>query len=165
MKSRYKITEAIKEELKEQLRKERSLVVKERLTSVNMYIKGMKQEEVARLLGRHRGFVSRAVNNYFSLGIEGLKEQRGGDRRSELSIEEKEELGYIVRNTYPLNAKGWDGKIIVNLVEHKYKVKYSRNSIYRILKELNISYKKAKKVDPKKSEEKIKVWKEDIKKA
>ena len=50
------------------------------------------------------------------------------------------------------------------MVEHKYKIKYSRNTIYRILKELNISYKKAKKVDPKKSELKIEVWKEDIKK-
>ena len=31
-----------------------------------------------------------------------------------------------------------------------------------MLKKLNISYKKAKKVDPKKSEEKIQEWKKDI---
>jgi len=164
MRSRYKITEVLKEEVKEQLRKEKSGVVKERLIALNMYISGMKQEDVAISLGRHRGFVARAVNNYFRIGIAGLQEQRGGDRRSKLSTEEKEELGYIVKNSCPINSKGWDGKIIVDLVEHKYKIKYSRNTIYRILKELNISYKKAKKVDPKKSELKIEVWKEDIKK-
>ena len=39
-----------------------------------------------------------------------------------------------------------------------------RESVYHILRKLNISYKKAKKVDPKKSEQKIEEWKKDIKK-
>lgn len=74
MKSRYEITETTKEAVKEQLKKEKRLVVKERLTAVHMYINGMIQEEVAKLLGRDRGFVSRAVKNYFTIGIEGLKD-------------------------------------------------------------------------------------------
>ena len=165
MRSRYKITQEIKTEVKEHLKKEKSIVVKERLTAVNMYINGMKQEEVGKALGRNRGFVGRAVKNYFTGGIEGLKEQRGGDRRSELTIEEREELSYIINNSYPINAKGWDGKIIVDLIEYKYGVHYHRESVYHILRKLNISYKKAKKVDPKKSEQKIQEWKKDIKKA
>jgi len=165
MRSRYKITEEIKTEVKELLKEEKRVVVKERLTAVHMYINGMIQSEVAKALGRNRGFVGTAVKNYFRGGIEALKEQRGGDRRSELTIEQREELAYIINNSYPINAKGWDGKIIVDLIEHKYGVLYSRESVYHILKKLNISYKKAKKVDPKKSEKKIKEWKEDIKKA
>jgi len=165
MKSRYKITQEIKTEVRKQLQEERRVVVKERLTAVHMYINGMTQLEVAKGLGRNRGFVGVAVKNYFTGGITALEEQRGGDRRSALTQEEREEIGYIVRNSYPVNAKGWDAKIIVDLVEYKYGVKYSRDSIYYMLKKLNISYKKAKKVDPKKSEKKIQEWKEDIKKA
>jgi len=146
------------------LRKEQKVVVKERLTAVNMYINGMKQADVAILLGRQRGFVGRAVKNYFTLGIEGLQEQRGGDRKSKLSKEYKKEIGYIVKNSTPMNAKGWDGKIIVEVIKERYGISCSRGTAYRILKEQNISYKKAKKVDPKKSEEKIKEWKEEIKK-
>jgi transposase len=165
MRSRYKITEEIKTEVKELLKEEKRVVVKERLTAVHMYINGMIQSEVAKALGRNRGFVGTAIKNYFRGGTEALKEQRGGDRRSELTIEQREELAYIINNSYPINAKGWNGKIIVDLIEHKYGVLYSRESVYHILKKLNISYKKAKKVDPKKSEKKIKEWKEDIKKA
>jgi transposase len=164
MRNRYKITEEIKSEVKLLLQQEKRVVVKERLTAVHMYINGMIQEDVAKALGRNRGFVSRAVKNYISKGIEGVEEQRGGDRRSELTIEEREELGHIINTSYPINAKGWDGKIIVDLIKHKYGVCYSRETVYHILKKLNISYKKAKKVDPKKSEIKIEDWKKDIKK-
>jgi len=164
MRIRYQITEEIKNTIKEQLREEKSVVVKERLTAVHMYINGMIQSEVAKALGRNRGFVVRAVKNYFEKGIEGLLEHRGGDRKSKLTKEEREEIGYIIKNSCPINAKGWDGKIIADLIEHKYGVKYSLNSVYYLLKKLNISYKKAKKVDPKKSEKKIQEWKEDIKK-
>ena len=165
MRSRYKITEEIKTEVKKQLHEEKRVVVKERLTAVHMYINGMIQSEVAKALGRNRGFVGIAVKNYFKGGLKGLEEQRGGDRKSELTREEREEIGYIVKNSYPINTKGWDGKIIVDLIEHKYGVKYSRDSVYYMLKKLNISYKKAKKVDPKKSEKKIQEWKLDVKKS
>ena len=165
MRIRYEINEEIKVEVKAYLKRERSVVVKERLTAVHMYINGMIQSEVAKALGRNRGFVIRAVKNYFKEGIEGLSEQRGGDRRSELTVEQREELAYIINNTYPINAKGWDGKIIVDLIEHRYGVSYHRESVYHILRKLNISYKKAKKADPKKSEQKIEEWKKDIKKA
>lgn len=165
MRIRYEISEEIKAEVKAYLKRERSVVVKERLTAVHMYINGMIQAEVAKALGRNRGFVVRAVKKYFEEGIDGLSEQRGGDRRSELTVKQREELAYIINHTYPINAKGWDGKIIVDLIEHKYGVSYHRESVYHILRKLNISYKKAKKVDPKKSEQKIEEWKEDIKKA
>ena len=164
MRIRYEINEEIKAEVKAYLKRERSIVVKERLTAVHMYTNGMIQAEVAKALGRNRGFVVRAVKKYFEEGIDGLSERRGGDRRSELTVEQREELAYIINNTYPINAKGWDGKIIVDLIEHRYGVSYHRESVYHILRKLNISYKKAKKVDPKKSEQKIEEWKKDIKK-
>ena len=162
MRSRYKITQEIKTRVRAELQEEKSVVVKERILAVHMYINGMRQSDVGKSLGRNRGFVGRAVKKYFTEGKEGLKEQRGGDRRSELSQEQKEEIGYIINHSYPINAKGWDGKIIVDLIECRYGLKVSRESVYYMLKQLNISYKKAKKVDPKKSEIKIREWKMDI---
>ncbi len=164
MRSRYEITKEIKTRVKKQLAQEKSVVVKERLLAVHMYINGMRQEDVGKSLGRNRGFVGRAVKKYFAEGKEGFKEQRGGDRRSQLSQKQKKEIGYIINHSCPINAKGWDGKIIVDLIEYKYGIKVSRESVYYMLKQLNISYKKAKKVDPKKSEVKIKEWKINIKK-
>ena len=61
MRIRYEISEEIKAEVKAYLKRERSVVVKERLTAVHMYINGMIQAEVAKALGRNRGFVVRAV--------------------------------------------------------------------------------------------------------
>lgn len=160
-----KISEELKLVIKKELREEKRVVVKERLTAVNMYVQSkMSQENVAKALGRNRCFVGKALKNYFAEGLKGLEEQRGGDRRSELTIEEREELGNIIKNSHPINAKGWDGKIIVDLINSKYGVLYSRESVYHILRKLNISYKKAKKVDPKKSEKKIREWKEALKK-
>jgi len=106
MRIRYQVTEEIKAEVKKQLQEEKRVVVKERLTAIHMHINGMIQEEVAKALGRNRGFVGRALKNYFEKGIEGLSETRGGDRKSELTNEEREEIGYIVKNSYPINAKG-----------------------------------------------------------
>ena len=163
MKNKYNITEETKEEVKILLQKEKRVVIKERLTAINMYINGMTQKKIAEVLGRNRGYVIRAVKNYFTKGIVGLEEKRGGDRRSELSEEKREELKRIINNSYPINMKGWSGKLIAELIEHKYGIKYKLKTLYPILKRMNLTYKKAKKIDPKKSEEKIDTWKEDIK--
>ena len=165
IRSRYEITEAVKKEIRSYLREEKKAIVKERLTVVSLYVNGMIQAEIAKSIGRDRSFVGKAIRGYFKEGIEALQERRGGDRKSELSQEEKEEIGYIIENSYPIEHKGWDGKIIAELVEEKYGIAYNRQRVYNLLKKLNITYKKANKVDPKKSEKAIKVWKEDIKKS
>jgi transposase len=60
--------------------------------------------------------------------------------------------------------KGWDGKVIVDLIKSQYGVTYTRTGVYALMKSLNITHKIATKIDPKKSELKIATWKEDIKK-
>ena len=161
---KYKITDEIKAEVKSYLKKEKNVVVKERLLAINMYMNGMTQEEVSRSLDRNRTFTGHAIRGYLKNGIEGIKERRGGNLKSRLSDEQKEELKYIIENTYPIEAKGWDGKIILELIKERYKVIYKIDAIYWVLKQLGITYKKAKKIDPKKSEKKIEDWKNDIKK-
>ena len=81
-----------------------------------------------------------------------------------LTSKDKEELKHIITNTYPIIFKGWDGKIIVDLIKAKYGVTYTRAGVYALMKSLKITHKIATKTDPKKSEAKIATWKEDIKK-
>ena len=159
-----KIDDKKREEIRDLIKEEKRVVVKERLMAVSMYANKMQKKDISKVMGRNRNYVGRWISAYMRGGIEALKEKRGGDHSSYLSREQKEELGYIITNTYPINFKGWDGKIIVDLIKDKWGVTYTRNGVYAILKSLNISHKIATKVDPKKSEEKISEWKEESKK-
>ena len=113
---------------------------------------------------RCKNFVGKWVSAYFRGGAAALAERRGGDHRSYLTPKQKEDLKYLIENTYPIIFKGWDGKIIVELIQSKYNVTHTRDGVYALLKGLNITHKIATKVDPKKSNIKINTWKVDSKK-
>lgn len=164
MNIKSKITDKLKEEISLLLKQERNPVVKERLTYISMYINGITKRDIANILGRTKETVGTWINKYFEKGIDSIQDNRGGDNKSFLTSENKEELKYIIMNTYPVTYKGWDGKIIVDLIKSKYDVTYTRGGVYALMKSLNITHKIATKIDPKKSEEKISTWKEDIKK-
>ena len=116
------------------------------------------------MVGRTKETVGTWINKYFKDGIESLQDNRGGDHKSFLTTKDKEELKYIITNTYPIIYKGWDGWIIVDLIQTKYGVTYTRGGVYALLKSFGITHKIATKIDPKKSEEKIAIWKNDLKK-
>ena len=164
MRIKYNINKKIKERVREELRVEKSIVVKERLTAVSLFVNGMLKKDISINIGRGNNYVGTWISVYLKGGVEALQDHRGGDRRSYLTPEQKEELRYIIRNSCPVRHKGWDGKIIVDLIQYLYGVTYTREGVYAVLKSLNITYKIATKIDPKKSEEKINTWKEEVKK-
>ena len=161
----YNIPENAKEEVLEAMKKEKNAVVKERLLAVSMFLDGESKTEIRRLMHRGVNFVGRWITAYFNGGVEALTDNRGGDHRSYLNKEQMQELKRIITQTQPVYAKGWDGHLIVDLIEHHFQIKYtSRNSVYKLLKRLNLTCKVATKIDPKKSELKIATWKEEEKK-
>jgi len=164
MNIKLKITDELKEDVSLLLKQERNAVVKERLTYVSMYANGITKRDIAKMVGRTKETVGTWINKYFEGGIESIQDNRGGDHKSFLTNENKEELKDIITNTYPIVFKGWDGKILVDLIQSKYGVTYTRAGVYALLKSLGITHKIATKVDPKKSEFKIATWKEEIKK-
>lgn len=164
MRIKYKSDETIKETVRALLKEEKSIVVKERLTAVSLFVNGMLKKDISLNIGRGKNYVGTWISAYFKDGIDALQDHRGGDRKSYLTVEQKEELKFIIQNSCPVRNKGWDGKIVVDLIQFHYKVSYTREGVYALLKSLNITYKIATKIDPKKSEEKISTWKEDIKK-
>ncbi len=165
MRVKYVITEELQEEVKLLLKQTRDSVVKERLVAISLYIiNNMTMQNIAATLGRNSDTIGRWIAKYFEGGIGAIADNRGGDNKSFLTSKEKEELKYIILNTYPIIYKGWDGWIIVDLIKTKYNVTYTRGGVYALMKSLGITHKIATKVDPKKSEEKISTWKEEIKK-
>ena len=159
-----KITDKLKEEILLNLKKEKNTVVKERLTFILMYINGINKTAIAKILNRNAHTIGKWINAYLNNGINAIKENRGGDNKSFLNKRNKKELKHIITNTYPITFKGWDGKLIVDLIKSHYNVEYTRSGVYALMKNMNITHKVAKKIDPKKSELKINTWKKDIKK-
>jgi transposase len=155
MSLKSKITDKIKKEIFLLLKQERNPIVKERLTFVSMYANGICKRDIANIVGRTKETVGTWVNAYFNGGIESLQDNRGGDHKSYLTNENKHELKEIITNTYPIIHKGWDGWLIVDLIKSRYGVTYTRNGVYALMKSLGVTHKLAAKVDPKKSEEKI----------
>jgi len=164
MRVSYNISANAKEDVSIAMRKEKNAVVKERLLAVSMFLDGVPKKDIKKLMHRSANFIGTWISAYFNGGVEALADNRGGNHRSFLNDEEMQELKKIITNTQPVYAKGWDGDIISDLIQHHFKVKYSRNGVYYVLKRLNLTHKIATKIDPKKSEFKIATWKEDIKK-
>ena len=164
MRVNYKIDDQIKKEVSLLLKQERNLVVKERLTMVSMFVNGVLKKDIMNITCKSKDTVGRWITAYFNGGIDALQDNRGGANNSYLSNKDKQEIKSIITNSYPIVYKGWDGKIIVDLIQSRYGVTYTRAGVYALLKSLGITHKIATKIDPKKSEEKIATWKEDIKK-
>ena len=162
------VTHNIKEEhrkiIKNELNKETNAYLKEKLLSISMYLNGITKEEIANIINKDRNTVGRWISCFFDEGIESLADNRGGNRKSLLNEEQKLELKNIIVNSMPIFEKCWSGALILDLIKERYEVKCSISSVYNILKELNITYKKGTKINPKKSYEKIDNWKEEVKK-
>ena len=160
----YNIPKNAQEEVLVMMRQEKNAVVKERLLAVSMFLDGVTKGDIKMLMHRSANYVGTWITAYFDGGVEALADNRGGNHSSYLNEEQMKELKNIITTSYPVYAKGWDGHIIADLIEYHYKVKYTRDGVYSVLKRLNITHKIATKIDPKKSEIKIATWKEDIKK-
>ena len=117
MRVKYVITEELQEEVKLLLKQTRDSVVKERLVAVSLYVTNyMTMQNIATTLGRNPDTIGRWISKYFKGGVEAIADNRGGDHKSYLTTKDKEELKNIIINTYPITYKGWDGWIIVDLI-------------------------------------------------
>lgn len=157
-----------KEDVKVAMRSEKNAVTKERLQAVYMVMQGTKLHVVANHLNRGTEFVGRWVKRYKKDGVGVLSEKRGGANNQYLTEEQELFIKDIVIYSLPAdcNYKSpvWSGALIVDLIESMYQKHYTRNGVYALLDRLGVSYKKANKIDPKKSQKVIKEWKELTKK-
>jgi transposase len=159
----YTFSEEEKEDIKSAMKNEKNLVVKERLQAVHMTMQNLKRYEVAKILNRHPEFVGKWLKTYKKFGIDGLCEKRGGVRHHHLTQEQEEFVKDIVTNSLPSDCNysqpTWSGALLVDLIKNMYSKTYTRNGVYALLERLGVSYKKANKIDPKKSHKVIQEWK------
>jgi transposase len=150
------------------LKTEKNIIVKERLQAISMIMHNGKYDDIAKQMNRTRFFIHTWVKNYKESGLERLKERRGGIRHFYLTPEQEAFVKNIVIHSSPkdcdYNEVVWSGFILVDLIEKMFGKTYTRDGIYALLKRLGVSYKKANKIDPKKSQKVIKQWKEQIEK-
>lgn len=160
----YNIPKNAKEDVAKAMRNEKNAVVKERLLAVSMFLDGVPKGDIRKLMHRGQAYVGIWITAYFNGGLSSLADNRGGDHKSLLTQEQMQSLKQMITTSHPVYAKGWDGYSVVDLIEHHFQIKYSRNGVYQVLKRLNLTHKIATKTDPKKSEVKIATWKKEVKK-
>lgn len=160
----YTFSEEEIQDIKNAMKNEKNLVVKERLQAVYMTMQNFKRYEVAKILNRHPEFVGKWLKKYKSFGIVGLCEKRGGVHHHHLTEEQEQFVKDIVTNSLPSDCNyyqpTWSGALLVDLIENMYSKTYTRNGVYALLERLGVSYKKANKIDPKKSYKVIQEWKQ-----
>jgi len=139
MTTKSKITDQEREKISFLFTQETSPIIKERLKYISMYANGMTKRDIGKKLGRSKDTVGKWVNKYFEEGIYGIQEKRGGDHKSFLTHDNKKELKEIILKSSPTEDKGWNGWTIVDLIQTKYGVTYTRGGVYALMKSLGIT--------------------------
>lgn len=151
------------EEIQQALVTEKSVVVKERLQAIHMTMQNIKRSDIVKILGRSRYFVATWIKHYQESGLSRLEENRGGPNHCYLTKEQEMFIKELVVHSSPKDCDYrqvvWSGALLSDVIEKMYEKKYTKEGVYALLKRLGISYKKANKVDPKKSQKVIKEWK------
>jgi len=86
--------------------------------------------------------VTRWVMTYKSKGIEGLRPKNGGGRPSRLDADQEHRLSKIIENgpdAFGLDTGVWSGPMIRDVIEKRFKVRYSVEQSRRILHKLGFS--------------------------
>jgi len=165
---KYSFSDSEISEVKQALKQEKNAVILERLQAVFMTMQGLKRAEVVFGLNRSRDFVGHWLKSYKALGLNGLEEKRGGANNQYLTSEQEEFVKDIVVHSFPKDCNysqvTWSGWLLVDLIKNMYSKTYTREGVYVLLKRLGVSYKKANKIDPKKSQKVINTWKLQIEK-
>jgi len=160
---KYSFDEIEIQEIQEALKKEKNTVIKERMQAVYMTMQNLKRKEVELHLNRSRHYIGKWLKNYKEYGLEGFKERRGGVRHYYLSQDQELFIKDIVTHSFPkdcnYDSPVWSGALLVDLIKNMFGKTYTREGVYALLKRLGVSYKKANKVDPKKSLKVIQEWK------
>ena len=106
---------------------------------------------------------------YIKKGLEGIEHKRKGKPKSLLSSEQRKELLKILTEQTPKNhgleEEYWTTSLLAYLIEKKYGVVYkTKKPFYLLFSEARYTFHKPGKVYEKRDEEKVKLWKEEMKK-
>lgn len=88
------------------------------------------------------------VHQFEKEGIDGLRDQPGRGRTSQLSGEQLETVRHALNNETPedhgFNTVTWTGPLLIKYIEREFGITYKKAQIYNIIKSLGFTYQKAK---------------------
>jgi transposase len=98
--------------------------------------------------------VNEWVANYLKGGISALESKKPSRRPSLLYSQQKAELfDYIEKQSKFTSGGRLNGEMLQNYIQQTFSVNYHQNSIYKLLKLLNITWTTSRSKHPKQSEE------------
>lgn len=100
------------------------------------------QGAAAAILEVDANSVTRWVMAYQRKGIEGLRPKNGGGRPSRLSADQDHRLSKIIQNgpdAFGLDTGVWTGPLVRDVIEKRFKIRYSVEQSRRILHRLGFS--------------------------
>lgn len=125
-----------------------------RLLAVAHFVDGANRSNIARMLKVSRRSVNTWVENYLSLGIEGLNTKKQMGRTSYLSpVQQSELLTYIDKQSKSDTGGRLTGESIRQYITLHFDVTYHPNAIYKLLRHLGFSWITSRSKHPKQSQD------------
>ena len=147
--------------LEEMIDKEKDPKVKDRLRAIYWKFKKASNAKIARNLNCTSATVSTWISNWNKQGYEGLLEKKSSGRLSILTSEEEEKVINFVKNE---KQERVTCKKLAAKIKEDFDKDISPESVRVLLKKNNLSWKKPKKEDYRKDEEKRKLYLEAFEK-
>ncbi|EKE23725.1 MAG: Transposase [uncultured bacterium] len=112
-----------------------------RLLMLAQMAKGVSPQQVAEQFGFNPITIRKLRRTFQTQGINGLYDREGRGRHSPLSIEQKEQLKTEI---VALQQQRGGGRVtavnIAELIQQKFNVVYNPNSLYKLLKQIGMSW-------------------------
>ena len=124
-----------------------------RLLAVANLKVGKNQADVARTLNVSKKMVNDWVANYFKGVVSALESKKPQGRPSSLSSQQKAKLiDYIEKQSQSASGGRLNGEMLQTYIQRAFQISYYQNSIYKLLKTLNITWTTSRSKHPKQSE-------------
>jgi len=145
----------------EMIKQEKDAKVKERLQAVIWRLQKVKPSEIALRLRRDANTISRWIKNWNKQGYEGLLDKPRPGRPTILDLDEQQEVIELVENRKEGRITS---KIISVKIKENFNKEISQERVRVLLNKSGLSWKKPKKEDYRKDEEKRKSFINELEK-
>ena len=125
-----------------------------RLLAVAHFKAGKNRAYVARTLNVSRRMVNEWVANYLKGGINALESKKPSGRPSLLTGPQKAVLAqYIEQQSQSSQGGRLNGEMLQTYIQQTFGISYHQNSIYNLLKAMNITWTTSRSKHPQQSEQ------------
>lgn len=156
------------EEIKALFKRDERYTIGLRLYAVYQVALGQPSRNLEELYQTSFKQITNWVHRFELEGIEGLKDKPGRGRKSLLSTEQLGELSDLLLKESPTghgyNTETWTGPMLIDWIRKNYGIEYKKAQIYNIIKQLGLSYQKAKGFYPEADEKAQEDFKDGLKK-